>query len=395
MTGIDANASRITSFVPGLFLAWFLLVGCQPNTSQPPQEASPSFAAAPTVTRMPSPTLEPTSTASPTATMRPPKMIGPDSYPREVNPLTGLVVDEPDVLARRPLLIKVSNSPPVVRPQSGISSADIVIENYAEGGWTRFAVIFYSRDVGHVGSVRSVRLVDMQLARAFDAIMVFSGGSRGVIDMVRLSPLYPYNTISPQFGYGEPYFVRFPREGLAFEHTLFTDTAVLRQWLAEKNVRPKPNFGQPGLAFTSLTPPRGQAARSAAIDYARTRAEWRYDPFIGAYLRWTDNIPHTDALTGQQLAFDNVIVISAYHDEVDLFPEKYFGEEKSLYIELEGSGPMTLLRDGQAFEGRWRRANEGDAFSFVAPDGDILPLKPGRTFIQIIRAGFEQLVFEP
>jgi len=322
-------------------------------------------------------------------------MIGPNDYPRDVNPLTGTRVDELGVLARRPLLIKISNAPPEVRPQSGIGSADIIIENYAEGGWTRFAAIFYSQDVEHIGSVRSVRLVDMQLAQAFDAIMVFSGGSRGVIDMVRLSSLYPYNTISPQFGYGEPYFVRFPRSGLAFEHTLFTGTSVLRKWLEVKNVRGEPDFVPPGMAFVSLVPPGGRAATAASIDYARTRATWRYDSLAGAYLRWTDNIPHTDALTGQQLVFENVIVISAYHDEVDLFPEKYFGEEKSLYIELQGEGPMTLLRDGQAFEGRWIRASERDVFSFTAPDGETLPLKPGRTFFQVIRAGFEQLVIEP
>lgn len=325
----------------------------------------------------------------------PPEMIGPEEYPQNVNPLTGLVVDDPAVLARRPLLVKISNAPPEVRPQSGTSSADIVIENYAEGGWTRFAAIFYSRDAGHAGSVRSLRLVDMQLAQAFDAIMVFSGGSRGVIDTVRLSPLYPYNTISPQFGYGEPYFVRFPRQGLAYEHTLFTDTNVLRQWLAEKNVRQEPRFQNPGMAFLPSVPAGGSVATAATLDYSKTRVTWRYDPLSGDYLRWTDNIPHTDALTGQQLAFENVIVISAYHDDVDLFPEKYFGEEKSLYIELQGEGPMTLLRDGQAFEGRWHRKSERDMFSFTTSDGKALPLKPGRTFFQIIRAGFEQLAIEP
>jgi len=117
-----------------------------------------------------------------------------------------------------------------------------MIENYAEGGWTRFAAIFYSQDVGHVGSVRSVRLVDMQACSGVRCHHGVLGGQPGVIDMVRLSPLYPYNTISPQFGYGEPYFVRFPRQGLAYEHTLFTDSSMLRQWLAEKEVRQEPRF---------------------------------------------------------------------------------------------------------------------------------------------------------
>lgn len=377
----------------GLTLVWLILAGCQSIMAQPP---TPIASAVPSDTATVAPSPEPTFTAvPPTIAAPPPELLGPDKYTQGVNPLTGMVVDNPAVLVRRPLLVKISNAPPEVRPQSGMGSADMLIENYAEGGWTRFAAIFYSQDVGHVGSVRSVRLVDMQLAQAFDAIMVFSGGSRGVIDMVRLSPLYPYNTISPQFGYGEPYFVRFPRQGLAYEHTLFTDTNVLRQWLAERNVRQEPRFQAPGMAFLSTLPAGGSAATAAMLDYSKTHVTWRYDPLSGGYLRWTDNTPHTDALTGQQLAFENVIVISAYHDEMDLFPEKYFGEEKSLYIELQGEGPMTLLRDGQAFEGRWRRKGEKDMFSFTSPDGKVLPLKPGKSFFQIIRAGFEQLVIEP
>jgi len=131
------------------------------------------------------------------------------------------------------------------------------------------------------------------------------------------------------------------------------------------------------MAFLVTLPAGGSAATTASIDYSKTHVAWRYDALSGAYLRWTDNTPHTDALTGQQLAFENIVVISAYHDEVDLFPEKYYGEEKSLYIELLDEGPMTLLRNGQAFEGRWHRTSERDMFSFTTPAGEVLPLKPG------------------
>lgn len=353
------------------------------QTAQPSPSASPS----PTVTPTEQPTSDPVATAEPS--------IGPDSYPSNVNPLTGLTVPDPLVLARRPLLIKISNAPPVVRPQSGIGEADLIFEHYAEGGQTRFSAIFYSQGVSHVGSVRSTRLIDLQLAPAYDAILVFSGGSLGVIDTLRQSKLYPYNAISPEFGYGPPYFVRFPRQGLAFEHTLFSDTAQLWQWTIDKKVRQQPKFSTPGMAFRHSPPAGGVPARSASIAYIMTTAEWHYDALTGAYLRWTDGIPHTDALTGAQLAFQNVIVISAEHKEVDLFPEKYFGKEKSIYIELQGSGPMTLLRDGQAFEGLWQRQDEHDMLTFSDASGRTLYLKPGKTFFQIIRSGFERLVIQP
>lgn len=370
-------------------------------TEPPPTETDvPTITAVPTATVTPPPTETPAPipTAAPT-----PVPVGPDAYPETVNPLTGLPVDDPALLTRRPLLIKISNAPPIVRPQSGLSAADILIEVYAEGGWTRFAGLFYSEDADHIGSVRSGRLIDLQLAQSFDAIFVFSGASNGVIDTVRESPLYPYNTISPQFGYGEPYFVRFPRAELPYEHTLFTSTDALRQWLAEQNVREEPSFSTPGLLFDQSAAPGGYPASYARIDYWQTAAEWRYDAVSGRWLRWTDGIPHTDALTGEQIGFENVIVLQAYHENRVLFEEKYFGEETSWYVELQGEGPVTILRDGIAYDGRWVRENPGDLITYYDTEGDPIALKPGRTFIQIIsspagpylRTGPEELVVRP
>lgn len=372
------------------------LTGCQPTAPSlaPTANLPPQTATFPS-SLTPEPTITLTATSLPTATALPPQIIGPDSYLDNVDPLTGLVVDKPSVLNRRPLLIKISNAPPVVRPQSGISNADVIFEHYAEGGWTRFTAVFYGHGGDHVGSVRSVRLLDLQLTPAFDGILIFSGGSLGVIDTLRQSPLYPKRVISPQFGYAEPTFIRFPREGLPFEHTLFTDTDQLWSIVQEREINRRPEFSTPGWAFDIEPPDGGTPATSAQIDYARTTVSWHYDPIMHKYLRWTDGIPHSDAMTGQQLAFDNVIVMSAYHEDRILFPEKYFGKEHSLYIELQGEGPATLLRDGEAFDGRWERQKETDLFTFYTSGSKPLLLRPGQTFFQIIRFGFERLVIQP
>jgi hypothetical protein len=398
---MQSGGGWMIRFLPVLVVAGLVVSACQAEAiAAPPPTATvrPRPTATPVPTDTPAPSATPTQTPAPTptATLPAPQVIGPESYPERVNPLTGLPVDDPAVLERRPLLIKISNAPPVVRPQSGLSYADMLFEEYVEGGWTRFAALFYSQGVDHVGSVRSVRLVDFQLAQAYDALLIFSGGSQGVIELLRREPLYPLNTISPQFGYGEPYFVRFPREGLAYEHTLFSDTAEFWKWAEERKIRSTPRFlDSPGMAFRDVPPDGGSPASVARLDYARTSIMWRYDPLSGRYLRWTDGIPHTDALTGEQLSFANVIVLSAYHELVDILPEIFFGTEQSLYIELLGDGPMTLLRDGQAFEGRWRRENEEDMLTFYDIDGEPLYLKPGQTFFHIIRVGFEELVIEP
>src|SRR5690554_6309566 len=78
----------------------------------------------------PAPTEAAPTAGSPTPT--PTARYGP-AY----NPLTGLEVDDPALLQRRPLAAKISNAPEIVRPQAGISQADMVFEHYTEGSLTR------------------------------------------------------------------------------------------------------------------------------------------------------------------------------------------------------------------------------------------------------------------
>src|SRR5690606_7442224 len=105
--------------------------------------------------------------------------LGPVNFPPDVNPLTGLSVDDPAVLQRRPVLVKISNAPPLVRPQHGIGQADLVFEHYAEGGLTRFSAIFYSQLPRQAGSIRSARLIDYELVEMYKALLAYSGASNG------------------------------------------------------------------------------------------------------------------------------------------------------------------------------------------------------------------------
>src|SRR5216684_927532 len=100
------------------------------------------------------PTITPTAgpTASPTLEPTPKGAVGPFNFPPNVNPLTGEVVADPAVLQRRPLAVKISNAPPLVRPQAGIGDADLVFEHLTEGRLTRFTAVFWTHTPPRVGS---------------------------------------------------------------------------------------------------------------------------------------------------------------------------------------------------------------------------------------------------
>ena len=118
-----------------------------------------------------------------------PAVYGPDTYPNGVNPLTGEVVD-PALVNRMPIAIKISNFPYNVRPQSGLSMADLVFEHPAEAGLTRFTGVFLQNDVAKIGSIRSARFIDTELAPMFGALLVTSGSSMGTMTHLRTNPWF-------------------------------------------------------------------------------------------------------------------------------------------------------------------------------------------------------------
>jgi hypothetical protein len=351
-----------------------------------------------TSTETSEPTLPPTetATASPTNTETPtvtPVPIGPLVYPDGINSLTGLAYPNEEAQNRRNLLVKVSNYPPLVRPQSGLNQADVIFEYEVEGGVTRFAALFRTNNPTHVGPVRSGRLVDLEIAPMYNALWAYSGSSQPIYDIVLDGEKTPwgYNIFSPQFGDNceDAGFCRFPKDGLAFEHTLYLDTNLLWSKADRRGVN-VPERAK-GFYFNEEPAPTDLTANDVFIDwYGQTSARWQYDPETGRYLRFTDGLPHSDAIDGEQLWVDNLIVIQAeHHDRPDLFEaeSKSASIEIALWNEEEGYYPAMVLRDGDVYEGFWERKDRelGSALQLKFGNNEPIPLKPGRTWVMIVR----------
>lgn len=313
-----------------------------------------------------------------------PGLIGPD-FPENVNPLTGETVSDPAVLQRRPLAVKVSNYPPVVRPQSGLSNADIVFEHYAEGGATRFTAIFYSKDAEPIGSIRSGRLIDLEIPKMYDAAFAYSGASGPVRLKFRDSEFFE-RVISPDFGHDGFYRVEDPNK--AFEHTLFTDTFFLRNILDLREINVAPAF-QNGMVFSEEAPQDGSPATGIDVKYGATRAFWQYNSATNRYERWTDGIQQVDANTNQALTFRNVIVLGINHVDTTIIEDSL--GSPSIEIQAWGEGPASLFRDGLRLEGRWQRLDPHDMLTFIDLEGNPLPLGVGNTFVQVVPLGFTGL----
>jgi hypothetical protein len=91
-------------------------------------------------------TLPPTATSIPTPqAFATPASFGPEreNFPAGYNPLSGRLVEDPQLLQVPAMLLSISHFPPVARPQAGISFAPWVFEFYITEGATRFLGVFH------------------------------------------------------------------------------------------------------------------------------------------------------------------------------------------------------------------------------------------------------------
>lgn len=328
---------------------------------------------------LPSGTPLPTDTPVPT---RVPPSAGLDSTE---NPLTGLQVEEAQLLERRPIAVKITNFPRSVRPQWGLSSADQVYEYYLEDDLTRFIGIFYGRQAARVGPVRSGRFFDQHIVQMYRSIFVFGYADDDVIGewlkadfSGRLVIEHPDNC---------PPLCRIgPKEAY---NTLFLNTAQLGPYLQHQGVENRrPELY--GFNFDPF-PPDGSPAeqlriRFSAISYHR----WDYDASGKRYLRFQEvqdlqgeeegaYEALVDRATGEQLGAENIVVL--------LIPHEYYRHSSStdmFKINFLGEGRAYGFRDGEAYELKWRRQQAEQFVALEHLDGEPYLLKPGVTWFEVL-----------
>jgi hypothetical protein len=336
-------------------------------------------------------TIAPPSTVTPLPTSTPVKvdLRTAEDFGTTYNPLTGELIGDEITLNRRPLAVKISNAPPKwVRPQSGLIEADLIFEHVTEAGITRFTILIYGKSPPKVGPIRSARLIDLELPAMYDAALVYSGSSEGVREKLLESDFRSRILFAFESGYYRS------GEAKPLEHTLYALPNELWETLEAKGLNQRPVFNT-FTAFNSDPPANGQPATDVTIDYDWTLINWVFDPESGRYQRWIDGEPHLDQNSGDQVNTANVIVVFADHvQDPDICEQLINGicTAYSVEINLLGSGPAIIFRDGMRYDGIWTRNNRYDMLTFYDNDGEPLPLQVGNSWIQIIPNWYENPV---
>jgi len=63
--------------------------------------------------------------------------------------------------------------------------------------------------------------------------------------------------------------------------------------------------------------------------------------------------------------------------------------------QLTGSGPVEVFTDGRLEKGRWFRSAVGKPTAYRSPNGKVIALRPGQTWVELLATGETVSVYPP
>lgn len=327
-----------------------------------------------------------------------------ESLPKtEECPLTGVKYSEPRKQwweQHRPLGVMIENHQEA-RPQSGLSYADVIYEAVAEGGITRFLVVFYCQDADPIGPVRSARTYFVDFVSEYGTYPLYAhvGGANtpgpaNALGQITDYGWTGYNDLN-QFSIGFPTFWRdYDRMGheVATEHTMYSSTSKL--WDYAKNDRDittkdkngkewDANYTFPSFKEDASSSQRGKA-QTIHLEfwegYQDYFVDWKYDPATNQYLRLNGNQAHLDKNTNKQLAAKNLIVLSMVEDNAN----DGYDDNAHLLYDTTGTGKATIYMDGKRVTGSWKKPTRESQLMIYDDKGKPVVYNRGLTWFTVL-----------
>jgi hypothetical protein len=283
------------------------------------------------------------------------------------SPLTGEQVADEAATKEAVTGVMIENSPDA-RPQSGLKNSGVVFEAIAEGGITRFLVLYQQEKPQLIGPVRSVRLYDLDWLAPFNASIAHVGGSAAALTEVRNGN---YRDIDEFFN-GNYYWRSTDRYA---PHNVYTSFAKLDALNASK--------GYTTSTFTGFSRVDGKPSDTPnatniniVISSSLYNSSYTYDKATNTYIRSQAGAPHLDREDGQ---IAPSVVIAMRVDEKTVLEDGYRES-----ITTTGSGDAVIFQNGTAVNAIWHKASKTNQVSFTDVAGTIIPLIRGQTWIAAV-----------
>ncbi|MFA6271878.1 MAG: DUF3048 domain-containing protein [Patescibacteria group bacterium] len=272
-----------------------------------------------------------------------------------------------------PVGVMIENLPSV-RPQSGLSKAQVVYEALVEGFSTRFLVVFDPKELpDKIGPVRSARPYYLEWISEYNGLYTHAGGSPEALGAIQGLGLRDLDALRK----GQ-YFWRDNTQSAP--HNLYTSKELLGYALRDLGLETEqPQFE---LGIYSSDPEladRPVDAKKVIIRFSgyNYEVEYQYDRETDEYLRFNAGVAHKDRNTDQQIRAKNVIV-------VEIPPVVSIGEKGRLTFDIQGEGRALVARHGEVIEGTWKKPDRTTKTRYFDSNGQEIDLGRGSTWIHII-----------
>lgn len=294
-----------------------------------------------------------------------------------------------DVAATRPIAVMIPNESSAI-PHYNLSEASVIYEANVEGRMTRMLAIFEDWEkLSKIGNVRSLRAYFAYWAFEWDAFIVHYGGPPFINDLMDdpNTQTVDGNQASDSAAFFRSADRSAPHNGYATGSGLASVVQKKGYSLTYRGLTDENHF-----VFTTEAAPNtltqyGASAKDATyIDmsncYPLTRCYFEYNEDDGLYYRFqhlsgsTDG-PHTDAATGEQLSFKNIIIQNAYSEEI-----------VNGYLAFQchdTSRDGWYFTNGKGIHIKWSKTNDYGATKYYDDFGNEIVVNTGKTMICIVQ----------
>ncbi len=293
------------------------------------------------------------------------------------NDLTGEWVTDRDEEYGRPIAVMINNISAAM-PQCGIGDADIIYEMMVEGGITRLLAIFndYS-DLELLGSIRSCRPYYVTVAMEYDAIYMHYGQSPQGLTKLESTGI---DNLSGLDAEGNVTYYRYSEREAP--HNVFTNTEMILAGIEYCGYDTEHSAGFESVftfneEITALED--GETANKITTPVSSYTTPWfEYNSDDGLYYRFQYGEEHIDGNTGEQLAFENIIIQFAHYTSID--------DHDRQELDQVGEGTGYYANNGTIIPITWEKATESSITKYYDSNGDEITLNPGKTWVTVMES---------
>ena len=317
------------------------------------------------------------------------KDVGEKKY-SNISVLTGEEID-PELAAQRPIAVMYPIDK-AAQPQYGLSNVDVFYEILEEGNMSRqMGIIQDWQNLERIGNIRSIRAYFVYEALEWDPIIIHYGGPIDyTIDILTRPDVDNINGVGGPLGPDYGCFYRIPA-GSRSEHTAYTDAEHIKSAIRQAGFSFEHRdryYNKKHFTFAKKVNTLTQYADSLPalnVDmsgcFPVTRSALRYNEKDGKYYKTLYGKEQCDAVTGEQMAFDNVLIQRA-----TAVPRREGSSYLRVCIEADGKDGFYITK-GRMIHVTWSKG-EGNDYKptvFYDDNGKEIQVNKGKTMIFIIR----------